>query len=96
MIAIQILGVNGHKSTETLTANTLTALKELDLLAKVEEVSDIDHLIQYDISGVPAMVIDGQLRFQKFVPAVEDLKLLIKVLTQPKQKDNYEKCINTH
>lgn len=86
MLAIQILGVNGHKSTNALTANILTALKELDVIAKVEEVSDIDHLIQYDISGVPAMVIDGELKFQQIVPVVEDLKLLLKVLTKPIQK----------
>lgn len=86
MLAIQILGVNGHKSTNALTANMLTALKELDVMAKIEEVSDIDHLIKYDISGVPAMVINGELRFQKMVPEIEDLKLLIKVLTKPIQK----------
>jgi len=83
MLAIQILGVNGHKSTNTLTQNTLKAINELGLIAKVEEVSNIDDLIEYDISGVPAMVIDGQLRFQQYVPVVEDLKLLIKVLTKP-------------
>lgn len=82
MLAIQILGINGHKSTNTLTANTLTALKELEMIAKVEEVSDIDHLIEYDISGVPAMVINGELRFQQFVPEIEDLKLLINVLNR--------------
>jgi len=86
MLAIQILGVNGHKSTNTLTRNTLAAINELGLIAKVEEVSDIDHLIEYDISGVPAMVINGELKFQQYVPEVEDLKLLIKVLNKPIQK----------
>jgi len=81
MLAIQILGVNGHKSTNALTTNTLTALKELEMIAKVEEVSDIDHLIEFDIVGVPAMVINGHLRFQQFVPEVEDLKILIKILS---------------
>ena len=86
MLAIQILGVHGHKSTDALTENTLIAINELGVIAKVEEVSDIDHLIAYNISGVPAMVIDGQLRFQQYVPEVEDLKLLIKVLTEPTKK----------
>ncbi len=86
MLAIQILGINGHKSTNDLTANTLAALKELEMNAKVEEVSDIDHLIAYEISGVPAMVINGKLRFQQLVPPVEDLKLLINVLAQSNQK----------
>ena len=93
MLVIQILGVNGHKSTNALTANTLMALKELNMLAKVEEVSDIDHLIEYDISGVPAMVIDGKLTFQQFVPDVEDLKLLIQVLSKPTQKRHIMKKI---
>lgn len=86
MLAIQVLGVNGHKSTNSLTANILAAINELKLIAKVEEVSDIDHLIQYDISGVPAMVINGKLAFEKGVPEVDDLKLLIKMLTKPTQK----------
>lgn len=94
MLAIQILGVSGHKLTNALTKNTLTAINELGLIAKVEEVFDIDHLITYDISGVPAMVIDGELRFQQCVPAVEDLKLLTKVLTNStNKKEIHEKYI---
>ncbi len=86
MLAIQVLGVNGHKSTNSLMANILTAINELKLIAKVEEVSDIDHLIEYDISGVPAMVVNGKLAFQKGVPEVADLKLLINLLAKPIQK----------
>lgn len=86
MLAIQVLGVNGHKLTDSLTANILTAINDLKLIAKIEEISDIDRLIQYDISGVPAMVINGKLAFQKGVPTVEDLKLLINLLTKPTQK----------
>lgn len=93
MLAIQILGVNGHQSTKTLTKNTLTALKELDIMAKVEEVSDIDHLIEYDITGLPAIVIDGKLRFQQYVPEVADLKLLIQVLTKSTQNRKIMKNI---
>lgn len=86
MIAIQVLGVNGHKSTKSLTFNILSALKELNLIAKVEEVSDIDKLIQFDIAGIPAMVINGKLAFQQIVPEIEDLKILLKVLTKPIKK----------
>ena len=86
MLAIQVLGVHGHKSTNSLMANTLKAINDLKLIAKVEEVSDIDHLIKYNISGVPAMVVNGELAFQKGVPEVADLKLLIQLLTKPAQK----------
>lgn len=91
MLAIQILGVQGHKSTNLLRENILTAINDLKLIAKVEEVSDIDHLIQYDISGVPAMVVNGKLAFQKGIPTVADLKLLIQILIKPTQKKNNEK-----
>ena len=93
MLAIQILGVSGHPTTNALKINTFRALKELNLLARVEEVSDIDHLVTYDIAGVPAMVINGQLRFQQSVPDVDDLKLLIKLLDKPFKKKSAMKNI---
>lgn len=83
MLAIQILGINGHSKTNELRENTFKALQDLGINAKIKEVSDIDHLMRYEISGVPAMVINGELRFEQIIPKVEDLKLLIKILTKP-------------
>lgn len=73
MIKVQILGINGHNSTNTLTNNILNAVDKLGIIIKLEEVNDIDEFINYNLSSVPALAINGQLAFEQTIPAVDDL-----------------------
>ena len=93
MVAIQVLGISGHRSTKKLIDNAGRAIEELNLRAKIEEVTDLDFFINYDISGVPAMLINGKLAVQKTIPGVEDLKTIIKDLNKPLQNKRKMKKI---
>lgn len=81
MIKLQILGVNGHPSTNSLRSNTLDAIQRLGIIAKLEEVSDIDQFLSYDLQGIPALAINGKLAFQQMIPEVDDLMQSINTLT---------------
>ncbi len=74
---LKLLGI-GYSETRALKTNLLLALQELGLNVILEEVEDIDKLMQYDISGIPALIFDGQVILQKQVPNVETLKGMIK------------------
>ncbi len=83
MAKIQILGVQGYGETNSLKSNVVAALQALEVEARLEEISDVDELIKYDIAGIPALVVDGRVIFQKKVPSVADLKIMLKFLVEP-------------
>jgi len=83
MIKVQILGVNGHSSTNSLMNNTLDAIQRMGIIVKLEEVNDIDQFLSYDLQGIPAIAVNGQLAFQQTVPRVEDLVQSISSFIQP-------------
>lgn len=79
MYTIQILGISGSEKTTTLRANVIRALREMSTLAIVEHVTDVDKFIQYDINGIPALILNGTVVLQKQIPTLEDLKILLRI-----------------
>jgi len=79
---IELLGI-GSARHRAFRANLEAALGELKLSIPLQEVSEISALLQYDISGIPALVINNKVVFQKVLPSVEDLKIALSVLLQP-------------
>lgn len=73
---LELLGI-GSALNRKLKANLLEALAELSLDMPVEEVTEIDKLLQYDISGIPALAINGKVLFQQEVPSVSELRQLL-------------------
>jgi len=86
MARVQILGVHDYGETNSLKSKVVAALEALAVEARVEEISDVDELIQYDIAGIPALVVDGRVIFQKKIPSVADLKIMLKFLVEPMKK----------
>ena len=76
---IELLGIGSVKN-RALKANLEKALAELGVSFPVEEVKEVQQLLKYDIVGIPALVVDGKVIFQKVVPEVEDLKIVLNVL----------------
>ena len=83
MIKVQILGLNGHTATNSLAQNIINAVERLGIIIKLEEVNDIDGFVNYDLSAVPALAINGQLAFEQNIPSVEDLMDLLSGYAQP-------------
>lgn len=73
---LKLLGV-GSSRTKALKENLLQALEQLHVKVILEEVEDVEQLMQYDISGIPALVMNEQVIIQKEVPTVEALKEIL-------------------
>ena len=73
---IEILGT-GCPKCKQLTANTETAVKELNLNAEVAKVTDIDKITGYGVMMTPALAIDGKVMSAGKVLSAEDIKKLI-------------------
>lgn len=57
---IDILGVGCPKCRQ-LTANVQEAVKELNIEADINKVTDIDRITEYGIMMTPGLAIDGRV-----------------------------------
>jgi len=69
---ITLLGIGSAKD-RALKANLMSVLEAADLDVDVREVSDISQILNYGVSGIPALLLDEKVIFQKIVPSVEEL-----------------------
>lgn len=76
---IKLLGIGSAKD-RALKANLLAALEALDLEVALLEISDVNEILSYGISGIPALLLDDKIIFQKIVPSVEELCTVLKEL----------------
>jgi len=79
MARLEILDVGSNKG-KALKANAEEALHELGVDLPIEDVSDIDRLLEYGISGIPALVVDGRVVLQKMVPSTKELRVVLSIL----------------
>ena len=73
MKTVQIFGISEHEGTIQLRNNTQKALQKLGVDINCEEITDIEQLLNYNLIGIPAMAIDGEIMFQKSNPSLEEL-----------------------
>lgn len=74
---IQILGPGCAKCIET-EKRVQRALSELAMAAEIEHVHDPKIFAQHRVLFTPAVVIDGEVKMSGRVPAVEEVKKLLK------------------
>ncbi len=74
---IQILGT-GCVKCELLMERTREALQQLGSDTEPVKVSDINEILDFGIMTIPALVIDGKVKFAGNVPPVHELKEIIK------------------
>jgi len=79
MARLEILDVGSNKG-KALKANAEEALHELGMDLPIEDVSDISRLLEYGISGIPALVVDGRVVLQKMVPSAKELRVMLSIL----------------
>lgn len=74
---IKILG-SGCKNCEALTENTKTALKELDMEADIEKVTDFSKIAEYGIMSTPGLVVDEKVVSFGKVLKPKDIEKILK------------------
>lgn len=84
---LHLLGV-GSLETKALKRNVLLALQELGLNVILEEIEAFERLMEYDISGIPALAVGEDVVLEKEIPSVEALKDLLKPIFSSANNDN--------
>lgn len=73
---IEILGV-GCQKCKQLTANIEAALKELNICAEVQKVTDIGRIIEYSVMMTPALAIDDTVVSSGKVLTKDEIKKIL-------------------
>jgi small redox-active disulfide protein 2 len=74
---IEILG-HGCAKCKQLEKDVYKALAELDIVADVSKVQDIQNIMRYKIMSTPALVVDGQVKIAGRIPRKEELHSYLK------------------
>ena len=77
MTKIQILGT-GCPKCKQLAANAEAAAKELGIEYSLEKVTKISDIMKFGVMMTPALVVDGEVKVVGKVPAVAEIKEMLK------------------
>ena len=84
---VKLLGIGASKD-KALRELVDQAMSVLNIHWPIEEIKDINLLIGYGITGIPALVIDDKVLFQDNVPRYSELLQVFKEFTT---KENDQK-----
>ena len=84
---VKLLGIGASKD-KALRELVDQAMSVLNIHWPIEEIKDINLLIDYGITGIPALIIDDNVIFQVNVPSYSDLLQVFKEFTT---KENEQK-----
>ena len=73
IIKLELLGIGSIRYLD-VKARLEEAIAELGLDLSITEIKDIDHILENDILGIPALKVNNQIVFQNSVPTVEKIK----------------------
>jgi small redox-active disulfide protein 2 len=73
---IKILGT-GCTNCKNLEKATYNAVAELNILADISKVEDIQQIMSYGIMRTPALVVDGKVIVYGRVPSVSEIKEML-------------------
>lgn len=73
---IKVIG-EGCEKCDKLYGNTLLAIEELGLDAKIEKVEDLMDIVRLGIMTTPSVMVDGKLIISGIVPKVKDIVKLL-------------------
>ncbi|MDP4581312.1 MAG: thioredoxin family protein [Saprospiraceae bacterium] len=84
---VKLLGIGASKD-KALRELVDQAMSVLNIHWPIEEIKDINLLIHYGITGIPALIIDDNVIFQVNVPSYSELLQVFKEFTT---KENDQK-----
>jgi len=81
---INILGT-GCPNCLKLENNTKQAVKELDLEALVNKITDVETIMGYGVMSTPALVVNNKIICSGRIPDVKEIKTM---LTEQKEEND--------
>jgi hypothetical protein len=78
MIAIQLFGITESKNLVAWRKLVSEALEQLEIDFDIQVVSDLEQFIRYDLIGIPALVIGEEVLFQRELPSLEELVVILR------------------
>lgn len=72
MKKLTVLGT-GCPQCRRLAALAAQAATDLGVAFELEKVGDIERILRYDVAGLPALVIDGEVKSVGRVPSMNEL-----------------------
>ena len=75
---IKVLGTGCCSKCAALMKATQAAVAELGINTEVEEITDIEKIISYNVMRTPALVVDGNVLSSGKVLSTEEVKSIIK------------------
>ncbi|MFT5168599.1 MAG: nucleotide-binding universal stress UspA family protein [Saprospiraceae bacterium] len=89
MKKIKLVGIRGDEKYESWRRNTKQVLAELKLESRLEEVNQVDAILGFSISAVPALIINNTILLEQnlHIPGVAEIKdVILNYLNQEKMK----------
>jgi small redox-active disulfide protein 2 len=74
---IQVLGT-GCAKCKLLAEQAERAVEEMGLDVEVEKVTGINEILDFGVMMTPALVIDGEVKVVGKVPAIDELKEMLR------------------
>ena len=79
---IKVLGTGCCSKCAALMKATQAAVADLGINSEVEEITDIEKIISYNVMRTPALVVDGNVLSSGKVLSTEEVKSIIKAQMQ--------------
>jgi small redox-active disulfide protein 2 len=76
IMEIKVLGT-GCANCKSLEKAVINALAEMDIIANVEKVEDIQKIMAYGIMRTPGLVINDKVVLAGRVPSIKEIKEII-------------------
>lgn len=73
MMNIIVFGAHSKECID-LEHNLMKAMEQMGLDVEFKKISDIKEIAKYGVLLYPALMVNGKLMFEGFVPSVHELK----------------------
>lgn len=70
---IKVLGP-GCPKCKTTYQNVVESLKQLNIVAEVEKIEDIEEMMKYNVLTTPVLIIDGVIKVKGRVAEIKEIK----------------------
>lgn len=67
----------GCATCQTLEANAKQALERTSMDVSLEKIEDMEEIMRYGVTGMPALVVDGDVKVSGRVPAPDEIVSLV-------------------